>query len=70
MVCDFDFQKTYGKIGKNFIHVHHLTKVEDIGNKYEVNPINDLRPVCPNCHSMLHKQEPPLTIEELKLLLK
>lgn len=70
MVCGFDFQKTYGKIGKDFIHVHHLTKVADIGNKYEVNPIKDLRPVCPNCHSMLHKQEPPLTIEELKLLLK
>ncbi|MBL7811124.1 MAG: HNH endonuclease [Bacteroidetes bacterium] len=70
MVCDFDFQKTYGKIGKNFIHVHHLIKVADIGSKYEVNPIKDLRPVCPNCHSMLHKKEPPLTIEELRLLLK
>ena len=69
MVCNFDFEKIYGKIGQNFIHVHHLTKVADIGNKYEVNPIKDLIPVCPNCHSMLHKQEPPFTIDELKSLL-
>lgn len=65
-VCDFDFEKTYGEIGKDFIHVHHLIKVADIGEKYEVDPIKHLRPVCPNCHAMLHRQEPPLTIEELK----
>mgnify|MGYP003587801494 CR=1 FL=1 len=65
-VCNFDFGKVYGKIGKDFIHVHHLTKVADIGDEYEVNPINDLRPVCPNCHAMLHKNEPPFSISELK----
>jgi 5-methylcytosine-specific restriction protein A len=65
-VCDLDFEKTYGELGKDFIHVHHLTKVADIGEIYEVNPIKDLRPVCPNCHAMLHKKEPPLTIGELK----
>lgn len=30
-VCDFDFEKTYGELGTAFIHVHHLTKVADIG---------------------------------------
>ena len=64
-VCAFDFGKTYGELGKDFIHVHHLTPVSEIGDNYEINPIKDLRPVCPNCHSMLHRQEPPLTIEEL-----
>lgn len=68
-VCTFDFEKTYGEIGKGFIHVHHLTPVSQIGKAYQVNPINDLIPVCPNCHSMLHRQEPPLTINELKTLL-
>lgn len=65
-VCNFDFENSYRDIGKGFIHVHHLTKVADIGEKYEVNPISDLRPVCPNCHAMLHRKEPPYTIEELK----
>lgn len=68
-VCCFDFEKTYGEIGKGFIHVHHLTPVSQIGKAYQVDPINDLIPVCPNCHSMLHKQEPPLTIDELKSIL-
>ncbi len=65
-VCSFDFEKTYGEIGKGFIHVHHLTPVSQIGKVYQVDPINDLIPVCPNCHSMLHKQEPPFKIEEIK----
>lgn len=69
IICKFDFEKKYGEHGKDFIHVHHLTPLADIGEHYEVNPIEDLRPVCPNCHAMLHKVEPPLTIEELQSML-
>jgi 5-methylcytosine-specific restriction protein A len=65
-VCDFDFHKTYGNIGSGFIHVHHLTPVSEIGKSYQVNPINDLRPVCQNCHAMLHTSNPPLSIEQLR----
>lgn len=67
-VCDFDFGKEYGEIGQGFIHVHHLTRVADIGETYEIDPIKDLRPVCPNCHSMLHTDKDTLTIDELKNL--
>jgi 5-methylcytosine-specific restriction enzyme A len=67
-VCDFDFGKEYGEIGQGFIHVHHLTRVADVGETYEIDPIKDLRPVCPNCHSMLHSDKDTLTIEELKNL--
>ena len=66
MVCGFNFEKIYGNIGYQFIHVHHLTQVATIKQEYNVNPIADLRPVCPNCHAMLHKDNPPLTIDELK----
>ncbi len=65
-VCEFDFEKEYGDIGKGFIHVHHLTQLSEIRQGYEVDPVNDLRPVCPNCHAMLHKRNPPFTIDELK----
>jgi 5-methylcytosine-specific restriction enzyme A len=68
-VCKFDFEKYYGELGRYFIHVHHLTQVATIGKAYEVDPIKDLRPVCPNCHAMLHRQNPPLTIEYLISLL-
>lgn len=55
-VCGFDFYETYGEIGKNFIHIHHLKPLADLGGKREVN-VDDLRPVCPNCHAMLHRKE-------------
>jgi predicted HNH restriction endonuclease len=69
-VCDFDFEKKYGKIGKDFIHVHHKIEISTIGNEYSVNPLTDLIPVCPNCHSMLHKKKPTYSIEELKIIMK
>lgn len=65
-VCNFDFGEVYGDIGAGFIHVHHLKQISDVGKEYEVDPIEDLRPVCPNCHAMLHKRKEPYSIEELK----
>lgn len=69
-VCGFDFEAIYGIIGKGFIHIHHLKELSEIKEKYELDYKNDLVPVCPNCHSMLHKESPALTIEELKKRLK
>jgi 5-methylcytosine-specific restriction enzyme A len=69
-VCGFNFEKTYGEAGKDFIHVHHLKQISEIGETYQVDPILDLRPVCPNCHAIIHKRNPPYTIEEVKSLLK
>ena len=66
LVCGRDFESTYGEIGKGFIHVHHLTPISTIGKEYELNVDTDLVPVCPNCHYMLHRKDPPYTIEELK----
>lgn len=68
-VCGFDFHKFYGELGRGYIHVHHLTPVSDIGENYQVEPIRDLRPVCPNCHSMIHSKKPPVTIDELKQMM-
>lgn len=70
-VCNIDFEETYGVIGKGFIHIHHLIPVHDIGKSYQINYKTDLIPVCPNCHSMLHRKingiEP--TVEELKSMI-
>jgi len=68
-VCNFNFEKTYGIIAKDFIHVHHLHQIADVGRIYQINPINDLRPVCPNCHAVIHLSSPPYTIEEMRSLL-
>lgn len=68
-VCGFDFHKVYGDLGKGFIHVHHLKPIHTIGEAYLLDPENDLRPVCPNCHSMLHRKKEVLSIDELRNIL-
>tara|TARA_R110002096_G_scaffold380542_4_gene574473 strand:+ start:889 stop:1515 length:627 start_codon:yes stop_codon:yes gene_type:complete len=65
-VCGFNFRATYGELGEGYIHVHHLRDLASIGEEYEVDPIEDLRPVCPNCHAMLHRPAVTMSIEELK----
>lgn len=65
-VCDMDFATRYGDRGKDFIHVHHVRELSSIGESYTVDPIHDLRPVCPNCHAMLHQSRPAATVEELR----
>lgn len=69
-VCDFNFKEKFGDLGKDFIHVHHKIDIATIGNEYSVNPLTDLIPVCPNCHSMLHKRKPAYSISELKAMMK
>jgi 5-methylcytosine-specific restriction protein A len=69
-ICGFNFGDRYGEIGQGFIHVHHLVEMASIGKEYKVHPIEDLRPVCPNCHAMLHRRRPPYSIEELQALIK
>lgn len=69
VICGFDFEEVYGPIGKNKIHVHHLVPLSKIKHDYKVNPIYDLRPVCPNCHLIIHSKKEAFTIEEVKNLL-
>ncbi len=69
-VCAFKFEDKYGDLGKGFILVHHLKELAFIGQEYQVHPIKDLRPVCPNCHAMLHRAGSVLSISELQAMLK
>ncbi len=64
--CSFGFEETFGEIGKDYIHVHHIIPISEIGKEYELNPITDLIPICPNCHAMIHITRPALTINQLK----
>ncbi len=68
-VCDFNFKDIYGNLGENFIHVHHLIPLSKIKEEYKINPIKDLKPVCPNCHAMLHRKKETLSIKELKKII-
>jgi len=65
-VCSMTFAEVYRGLGEGYIHVHHLRPIASIGREYQLNPIDDLRPVCPNCHAVLHFSNPPLSIEQLR----
>ena len=69
-VCDFDFEKRYGEPGRGFIHVHHKRPLHRMRANNRVDPRRDLVPVCPNCHAMLHRRDPPYDIRQLKALLR
>ena len=67
-ICSFNFENVYGIRGKGFIEVHHIVPLSEIRQEYSANPA-DLRPVCSNCHSMIHRFKPFLTIAEISDLL-
>jgi 5-methylcytosine-specific restriction enzyme A len=69
-VCEIVLEDIYGSIAARFVHVHHLVRLGSIGKSYRVDPVADLRPVCPNCHSILHREDPPLSIKELRKLVR
>jgi len=68
-VCGFNFTDVFGELGDGFIHVHHVIPVSQIGEGYVVDPSKDLVPVCANCHSMMHRTDPPKTVDELKAII-
>lgn len=69
-VCELDFGQSYGAESARCIHVHHLLPLSVLREQHVVNPVNDLRPVCPNCHTVLHTVEPPISITELRRRLR
>ncbi|HBY96389.1 MAG TPA: hypothetical protein DEP84_21015 [Chloroflexi bacterium] len=69
-ICGFSFGEFYGKVADGFIHVHHLRPLSEIGAEYTIDPIEELRPVCPNCHAVLHLHpKSPFSIQEVVELL-
>ena len=65
-VCGFGFGAVYGEVAEGYIHVHHLRPLSEVGGQYVVDPVADLRPVCPNCHAVIHSTKPPRTIEQVQ----
>jgi len=69
-ICKMDFGTTYGTEAGGLIHVHHLKPLNEIGCRYEVDPIHDLLPVCPNCHAVIHSGGGLRTPEEVRKMLR
>ena len=68
-ICGFSLASEYGPEFNGLIYVHHLTPISSVGRNATVDPVRDLRPVCPNCHAAVHWMRPsrsPRTIEQLQ----
>ena len=65
-VCDFDFESFYGDRGHGFIECHHKVPLSELSPDGDTTTLGDLSLVCSNCHRMIHKSKPWLSIEELK----
>jgi putative restriction endonuclease len=63
--CNFSFPETYGQVGDGFVEAHHKAPIATLVSDTVVR-IADLAPVCSNCHSMLHRRRPWLTVEQLR----
>ncbi len=68
VVCGFSFEEVFGEQAAGYIHVHHIKAVSARGGSYEVDPVRDLRPVCPNCHAVIHLRQPPYSIATVKIM--
>ncbi len=69
-VCDVVLESVYGPAAAGLIHVHHIRPISQCGGEgYQVDPIKDLRPVCPNCHTVIHRRAKLFGIEELRSMM-
>lgn len=65
--CGFDFGRVYGERGEGYIEVHHVVPLHVTG--LSRTGLSDLALLCANCHRMIHKKSPWLSVDELRSLL-
>lgn len=67
-VCTFDFSEKYGDLGYGFCEAHHKKPLSDANREIETK-LEDLAILCSNCHRMIHRTKPMMSINEFKKLL-
>ncbi|MCS0187470.1 HNH endonuclease [Vibrio alginolyticus] len=63
--CGFNFEKFYGERGVDYIECHHTNPLSNTTGDQKTS-LNDLSLLCSNCHRIIHRSKPWITIEELK----
>lgn len=70
LVCGFDFEKRYGRLGAEFIEMHHEKSLGASKARRQTR-VKDLKPLCSNCHRMVHRDvRNPLSLSTLKRALR
>ncbi len=67
--CKFDFDRVYGSRGTGFIECHHTLPVSKLDPGHRTK-LDDLALVCSNCHRMIHRKAPWLSLAELKSIIR
>ena len=67
--CGFSFESAYGGPATEAVAVHHVVPPERLGAGYQLDPVADLVPLCPNCHAIAHSVSPPRTVSELRSII-
>ena len=68
--CGFDFAAAYGADAEGYIHVNHLNPLAGLRAQHKIDPAKDLRPVCPNCHAVIHLGGKCRTIKEVREMIR
>lgn len=67
--CGFDFAEVYGERGSGLIECHHLVPLESL-RPGQATRLSDLALVCSNCHRMIHRSRPWLSLDALRALMR
>jgi hypothetical protein len=70
VACGLNLEDRYGPDVSGLIHVHHVAPLANVGRPSITDPVRDLRPVCPNCHAVIHSVNPPRTIDQVKRMIR
>ncbi|MCY4756248.1 HNH endonuclease [Pelomonas aquatica] len=68
-VCGTNLKQTYCGLPLELIHVHHEVQLSTREGEHEVDPVADLKPVCPNCHAVIHSRTPAYSLVEVRAML-
>jgi 5-methylcytosine-specific restriction endonuclease McrA len=68
--CGFVFEAGYGELGRGYIECHHLDPLSERSEEEWTEGIRsrleDVAVLCSNCHRMIHRRRPALSLEELR----
>lgn len=71
--CKHALSELYGPLGEGYIEIHHLDPlgegIDSMTPEAKMTTVDDVAPLCPSCHRMIHRRRPALTLDQLRLAL-
>lgn len=67
--CKFEFSDRYGERGEGFIEFHHTIPIKDMEEGHKTK-LSELTLLCANCHRMIHRETPWLTLDQLRAVIR